>query len=82
MDRVTGVPWQELLDSALFFPLGKRRTTALMSRAGDLGGRVPYLGGVDKLPSRPRVTKRDEAMHPPEGWSVRRPIWPAGWRSI
>lgn len=67
LDRVTGKPWQEVLDSAIFSPLGMRHTTAYMSRAHGWGVAVPYLGGVDSLPRRLPMTKRDETMHPAGG---------------
>ncbi len=63
MDRVTGRPWQRLLDSLLFRPLGMRRTTAFMSEAERWGVAVPYWAGADSVPRRLVQSKRDETMH-------------------
>jgi len=63
MDRVTGRPWQRLLDSLLFTPLEMRRTTAYMSEAARWGIAVPYVAGADSVPRRLVQSKRDETMH-------------------
>lgn len=42
LERVTGKPWQELLASEVFAPLGMTRTTAYMSRASAWPVAKPY----------------------------------------
>jgi CubicO group peptidase (beta-lactamase class C family) len=63
LERLTRGRWQDLLQSSLFVPLGMRRTTAYMSRAGGWGLAVPYSAGADSVPRRLPQTKRDATMH-------------------
>jgi CubicO group peptidase (beta-lactamase class C family) len=63
LERVTGRPWQRLLDSMIFSPLGMRRTTAYMSKAAPWQVAVPYATGEDSVPDRLPLTKRDATMH-------------------
>lgn len=58
LDRVTGDPWQQVLDEVLFDPLGMRRTSAYMSEAAGWDVAAPYQSG-----ERIRQLKTDSTMH-------------------
>jgi CubicO group peptidase (beta-lactamase class C family) len=63
LSRVAGQPWQRILDSTLFRPLGMTRTSAYMSQATRWGLAVPYWAGADSSPRRLPLTKTDATMH-------------------
>jgi CubicO group peptidase (beta-lactamase class C family) len=67
LERVAGVPWQRLLDSAIFAPLSMRHTSAYMSQAEPWQVAVPYAPGADGTPQRLTPTKQDATMHPAGG---------------
>ncbi|HET7468437.1 MAG TPA: serine hydrolase domain-containing protein [Gemmatimonadales bacterium] len=67
LERVTGAPWQRVLDSTIFAPLRMRHTSAYMSRAEPWRVAVPYAPGPDGAPHRLERTKRDATMHPAGG---------------
>ncbi len=58
LDRITGRPWQQTLDSMLFEPLGMRHTSAYMSEAAAWGLAAPYQSG-ERIPQ----LKTDSTMH-------------------
>lgn len=63
LERVTGKPWQELLATELFAPLGMTRTTAYMSRTAGWPVATPYDADRD-LNLRPvKMVKNDMTMH-------------------
>jgi CubicO group peptidase (beta-lactamase class C family) len=61
LERVTGKPWQDVLDELVFAPLGMRHTTAYMSKAG----RLPTGYTFDRRGELSPVTlaKNDRMMH-------------------
>lgn len=67
LERVTRLPWQRLLDSTIFAPLGMRHTSAYISRAEPWQVAVPYAPGADGAPQRLTRTKQDATMHPAGG---------------
>jgi CubicO group peptidase (beta-lactamase class C family) len=58
LERVTGEPWQGVLDRVLFEPLGMSHTTAYMSEAAAWNVAAPYQSG-ERIPQ----LKTDSTMH-------------------
>ncbi|HEX7153769.1 MAG TPA: serine hydrolase domain-containing protein [Thermoanaerobaculia bacterium] len=63
LERVTGKPWQELLATELFAPLGMTHTTAYMSRASRWPLATPYDANRELRIERLSFVKVDETMH-------------------
>ncbi|HSP15038.1 MAG TPA: serine hydrolase [Thermoanaerobaculia bacterium] len=63
IERVTGRPWQKVLDETVFAPLGMHRTTAYMSEAKQWPMVTPY--DVNRMAELEPVTliKSDQMMH-------------------
>lgn len=61
LERVTGKPWQDVLDELVFTPLGMRHTTARMSTAGHLP--TGYLFGRNGELTPISLVKSDRTMH-------------------
>lgn len=63
IERVTGEPWQQVLDETVFTPLGMNHTSAYMSEAARWTLTEPHMmnpaGGMDVLAFR----KNDKMMH-------------------
>ncbi|HEY0159579.1 MAG TPA: serine hydrolase domain-containing protein [Thermoanaerobaculia bacterium] len=63
LERVTGKPWQELLATELFAPLGMTHTTAYISRAAGWPLAKPYDVGDDLRVQPISFVKIDNTMH-------------------
>jgi len=63
LERVTGKPWQELLATEVFAPLGMTRTTAYMSRTSAWPVATPYDLDRDLQLQPLSFVKTDATMH-------------------
>lgn len=63
IERVTGKPWQKVLDEIIFTPLGMNRTTAYMSEARQWPMATPYTINRKGEIERVRFVKNDQMMH-------------------
>ena len=61
VERVTGKPWQRVVDELVLQPLGMTRTTSTISKAAELA--LGYTNDRDGSLVRARVMKTDATMH-------------------